>query len=159
MIAATTESNKPSAPTLDFRLRQLEAQQALDLGLQVPSPQAHLAPFLNATGQIPSPIPQPDPYFRYDQRVLNVLATRETTVSASLTGGKQSIESPRKGSVIEVQRLQGLSKEEAKGIMDYWALSGMLRQEVSERLVGEKWTISGGGIVGELERGCVGMRI
>ena len=159
VIAANTESNKPSAPTLDFRLRQLEAQQALALGLQVTSPQVHLTPFLDATGQIASPIPEPDPYFRYDQRVLDVLAAREISISASLTESKQSLGSPTKGSDIEVQRLRGLSKEEAKGLMDYWALSGMLRQEVSERLVGEKWTISGGGIVGELERGCVGMRI
>ena len=159
MIAATTESNKPAAPTLEFRLKQLEAQQALAEGSRLPFPDAHLTPFLNATGQEPNPIPQPDPYFRYDQRVLNVLATPETPLSGSLPEGIQSTKSSSRGSDIEVQRLRGLSKEEAKGLMEYWALSGMLRHEVSERLVGEKWTVSGGGIVGELERGCVGMRV
>ena len=60
---------------------------------------------------------------------------------------------------IDVQRIKGLSKEEARGLMEYWAKSGILRQTVSEGLVGEKWTISGGGVIGELERGCLRMRI
>lgn len=35
----------------------------------------------------------------------------------------------------------------------------MLRQKVSDDFVAEKWTISGGGVVGELERATVQMRI
>lgn len=63
------------------------------------------------------------------------------------------------GNNIEIQRLTGLSKEEARGLMEYWAKSGLMRRLIDERLVGEKWTISGGGVVGELERGCLRMRI
>ena len=58
-----------------------------------------------------------------------------------------------------MHRLKGLSKDEARGLMEYWAKSGILRQTVSESLVGEKWSLSGGGVVGELERGCVKMRV
>lgn len=35
----------------------------------------------------------------------------------------------------------------------------MLRDQVTDRLVAEKWTLSGGGVVGELERASVRMRV
>jgi small subunit ribosomal protein S29 len=35
----------------------------------------------------------------------------------------------------------------------------MLRQTVNDNLVAEKWTLSGGGIIGELEKGTVKTRI
>ena len=76
-----------------------------------------------------------DPYAPFDQRVAD-----------SLEG-------------VEMWKLQGLSREEAKGVMEYYALSGMLRREVTDRLVSEKWTLSGGGVIGELERGAVRARI
>jgi small subunit ribosomal protein S29 len=79
--------------------------------------------------------PSWDPYAPFDQRVAD-----------ALTG-------------VEMWKLQGLSKEEARGVMEYYALSGMLRREVTDRLVSEKWTLSGGGIFGELERGAVRARI
>lgn len=72
-----------------------------------------------------------DPYAPFDQRVAD-----------SLEG-------------VEMWKLQGLSREEAKGVMEYYALSGMLRREVTDRLVSEKWTLAGGGVIGELERGAV----
>lgn len=60
---------------------------------------------------------------------------------------------------VDVWQLKGLSKEEARGIMEYYAKSGMLRGTVNESLVGEKWTLSGGGIIGELERSTIVMRV
>ncbi|KAI9715757.1 MAG: hypothetical protein M1812_005755 [Candelaria pacifica] len=75
------------------------------------------------------------PYEKYDERVLD-----------SLRG-------------VEVIRLEGLSREETRGLMEYYANSGVLRQLVDERFVAEKWTLAGGGIVGELERGTVRMRV
>ena len=86
----------------------------------------------------PSPA-TPNPFCNYDKRVLDIFDT------------------PNGG--VDVQRLRGLSKEETKGLMEYWAKSGILKHTVDERLVGEKWSLSGGGIVGELERVCVRMRI
>ncbi|KAM0793908.1 mitochondrial ribosomal death-associated protein 3-domain-containing protein [Usnea florida] len=80
---------------------------------------------------------QKDPFAKYDERVLGVFDK----------GG------------VEVKRMGGLSKEEARGLMEYWALSGMVRQRVDDGFVGEKWTLSGGGCVGELERAVVRMRI
>jgi small subunit ribosomal protein S29 len=77
-----------------------------------------------------------DPYEKmYDQRVDEVLKS------------------------VEVIKLHGLSKVEARGLMEYWALSGVLRAQVDERTVTEKWTLAGGGIVGEIERGALRMRI
>lgn len=58
-----------------------------------------------------------------------------------------------------VMRLKGLSKAEARGLMEYWAASGLLRQRVDERTVTEKWTLAGHGIVGEIERGALRMSI
>jgi small subunit ribosomal protein S29 len=60
---------------------------------------------------------------------------------------------------VEVMQLQGLSKVEARGLMEYWAASGVLRTAVNERTVAEKWALAGNGIVGEIERGALRMRI
>jgi small subunit ribosomal protein S29 len=60
---------------------------------------------------------------------------------------------------VEVLRLRGLSKVEARGLMEYWAQSGVLRQQVDERSVTEKWALAGSGIVGEIERGALQMGI
>ncbi|KAI4111276.1 MAG: hypothetical protein LQ339_000737 [Xanthoria mediterranea] len=79
-----------------------------------------------------------NPFMRYDERVMETL---------------------KLGRGIQVQRLQGLNKEEARGLMEYWAKSGMVRERVSEGLVAEKWAVSGGGVVGELERAVIRMRV
>ena len=60
---------------------------------------------------------------------------------------------------MEIMYLQGLSKVEARGLMEYWAASGVLRSVVNERTVAEKWALAGNGIVGEIERGALRMRI
>jgi small subunit ribosomal protein S29 len=59
----------------------------------------------------------------------------------------------------EVLRLKGLSKKEARGLMEYWAQSGVLRSRVDESEVAEKWALAGNGVVGEIERGALRMRI
>lgn len=111
VIAATTESNKPASPALDFACERNEALQA---GKEVP---------------------EWDPYVKVDRRVLKVMEGAEAL------------------------HLKGLSKDEARGVMEYYARSGMLRQTVNDSLVGEKWALSGGGIIGELERSSVVMRV
>ncbi|KAI9782478.1 MAG: 37S ribosomal protein S23 mitochondrial [Geoglossum umbratile] len=75
---------------------------------------------------------QRNPFVAYDERVL------------------QSITPD-----LDVAELQGLSREEAHGLMEYYAASGMLRHKVDERFVTEKWTIAGSGVVGELEKAAV----
>ncbi|KAL2046210.1 hypothetical protein N7G274_001657 [Stereocaulon virgatum] len=78
-----------------------------------------------------------DPFAKYDERVLGVF---------------------NKGGV-EVQTIGGITKEDARALMEYWAKSGVCRQRVDEGFVGEKWTLSGGGVVGELERAVIRMRV
>ena len=60
---------------------------------------------------------------------------------------------------VQVMKLEGLTKDEARGVMEYYARSGMLRHTVDEKLVGEKWTVSGGGIIGMLEKASVQLRV
>ena len=79
--------------------------------------------------------PQWDPWVKVDQRTIDIL------------------------NGVDVWQIKGLSREEARSIMEYYAKSGMLRQTVNDNLVGEKWTLSGGGIIGELEKGTVKTRI
>lgn len=74
-------------------------------------------------------IPQRDPYGKkYDDRVEAVMKS------------------------VEILRLKGVSKPEARGLLEYWAASGVLKKRVDEELVSEKWTLSGNGVVGEMER-------
>ncbi|KAF2196236.1 hypothetical protein GQ43DRAFT_485120 [Delitschia confertaspora ATCC 74209] len=60
---------------------------------------------------------------------------------------------------MEVLRSNGLSKEEARAIMEYYAASGMLRAKVDAPFVSERWTLAGQGNIGELERASVRARI
>lgn len=60
---------------------------------------------------------------------------------------------------VEIFRLGGLTKDEAAGVMKYYFSSGMLRQNVTDVLVAEKWALSGGGIIGELEKNTVLWRL
>ncbi|KAI0841876.1 mitochondrial ribosomal protein [Hypoxylon sp. FL0890] len=75
------------------------------------------------------PIPPRDPFFaKYDERVFDAL----------------------KG--VKVLNIRGVSKPEARSLMEYWAASGILRMRVDEKNVSEKWTLAGSGILGEMER-------
>lgn len=56
-------------------------------------------------------------------------------------------------------KVGGLSKDEARGLMEYWAASGVLRQRVDEQTVAEKWALAGHGVAGEIQRGALRMRI
>jgi small subunit ribosomal protein S29 len=110
VLAATCDSNRPSAPTLDFCLERSHAIQR---------------------GHEP---PEWDPYVLKDSRVEAVLND------------------------VMALNLQGLSKAEARGVMEYYARSGMFRNTVTDGLVSEKWTLAGSGIIGELERASVRAR-
>ncbi|KAI0817626.1 mitochondrial ribosomal death-associated protein 3-domain-containing protein [Xylaria sp. FL0064] len=74
-------------------------------------------------------VPQRDPFFRkYDERVFD-----------SLRG-------------VKVLDVQGVSKTEARALMEYWAASGILRSRADEKNITENWTLAGGGVVAEMER-------
>ncbi|KAI1036521.1 hypothetical protein LB503_002919 [Fusarium chuoi] len=77
-------------------------------------------------------IPKPDPYERkYDERVYEAL--------------KNSW----------VLRLEGITKDEARSLMEYWGASGLFRHVLNSRTVSEKWTVGGHGNVGEMERAAL----
>ncbi|KAG8623213.1 hypothetical protein KVT40_008189 [Elsinoe batatas] len=60
---------------------------------------------------------------------------------------------------VYVRNLEGLSKEETKGMMEYYARSGILRGAVDERAVSEAWTLGGSGTVGEIEGAMTRLRV
>ncbi|KAI4210993.1 MAG: hypothetical protein LQ351_006220 [Letrouitia transgressa] len=95
--------------------------------------------YVTPAGQTVPPLER-NPFKRYDERVFDVF-------------GKA------KENGAQVQRVRGLTKEEARALMEYWARSGMVRHKVNDAFLGEKWALSGGGVVGELERATLRMRI
>ena len=74
------------------------------------------------------------PFARYDARVLECF----------------------EGKGVEVKEVGKIGKEGARGLLEYWARSGVMPVRVDEERVGREWVMSGGGNLGELERGCVG---
>ncbi len=73
-----------------------------------------------------------EPYFRgYDERVAAALRT------------------------VEVLALRGVSKTEARALLEYWAASGVLRERVDEQAVTAAWMLGGSGVVGEMERAAL----
>ncbi|KAI0459309.1 mitochondrial ribosomal death-associated protein 3-domain-containing protein [Xylaria acuta] len=73
--------------------------------------------------------PSRDPFFRkYDERVFDALRG------------------------VKVLDVRGVSKTEARALMEYWAASGILRSRIDEKSVSEKWTMAGNGVVAEIER-------
>lgn len=53
---------------------------------------------------------------------------------------------------VSVYDVKGVSKAEARSLMEYWAASGVLRMRVDEKNVSERWTLAGNGVLGEIER-------
>ncbi|OBT77886.1 hypothetical protein VF21_03206 [Pseudogymnoascus sp. 05NY08] len=81
------------------------------------------------------PVTMPSPWVQMDGRVMDSLKN------------------------VDLTTLKGLTKAEARGLMEYWAASGVMRQAVDERTVTEKWALAGNGVVGEIARGALKMRI
>ncbi|KAF4123891.1 small subunit ribosomal protein S29 [Geosmithia morbida] len=80
-------------------------------------------------GQAGREVPLPEPYKKgYDDRVYDSL--KNSTVL----------------------RLDGVTKEDARALMEYWGASGLLRARIDQRTVWEKWALGGHGLVGEMER-------
>ena len=64
------------------------------------------------------------------------------------------------GTGLQVLNVRGISKAEARSLMEYWAASGMLRATVDEKEVSEKWITGGNGIIGEMEKaGLLSLRL
>jgi len=158
VLAATNRSHAPRSKSLDLVLTQLlEAQVGEE------------------------EITEKDPFEKgYDSRVEWALGVKEAeaSVEADAEGvetasGPSSVKEVKKEEnveavvekvqtvpgPVEVLKLKGLSKVEARGLMEYWAKSGVLRKTVNEQEVAEKWALAGKGVVAEIERGALRMRI
>jgi small subunit ribosomal protein S29 len=120
VLGATSQSNAPTSPALDFCIEAAQARR-----------------------KTPDNIPQWDPYKKADVRVMEALKDLRSS-------------EPNDFDVIKVG---GLSKEEARAIMEYYAESGMLRHRVDEGFVTEKWSLAGMGNIGELEKAAVRLRL
>ncbi|KAF2993302.1 37S ribosomal protein S23 mitochondrial [Curvularia kusanoi] len=118
VLAATSKSNAPTSPALDFRIKAAEALKTK------------------------TSLPQWNPYTSVDKRTMDAL---------------KDLESPKAD--LDIIEVGGLSKEEARSIMEYYAESGMLRRQVNDSLITEKWSLAGMGNIGELERATVRARI
>ena len=119
VLAATSQSNSPVSPALDFCIQVAEAKQ-----------------------QTPDNVPQWNPYKNVDARVMEALKDLNSASND-----------------FDVIRVGGLTKVEARSILEYYAESGMLRHQVSEGFVSEKWSLAGMGNIGELERTSVRLRL
>ncbi|KAJ5092054.1 Ribosomal protein S23/S29 mitochondrial [Penicillium alfredii] len=82
--------------------------------------------------------PQPFAFSGVDPRVMDLFKPAET--------------SSAKEGPLEVQTLGGLTRDETRGYMEYFAQSGLVRQVIDDHWVSDKWSLSGGGIIGELEK-------
>ncbi|KAL9057621.1 MAG: hypothetical protein Q9162_002236 [Coniocarpon cinnabarinum] len=60
---------------------------------------------------------------------------------------------------VETMNVPRLDKAETRALLEYFANSGMLRRRVTETVVGEVWTMAGGGVAAEVERVGVGRGI
>lgn len=87
-------------------------------------------------------MPQWNPYTNVDARTMEALK--------DLANPKADLDTLEVGC---------LTKEEAKSIMEYYAESGMLRHQVNDSFVTEKWSLAGMGNIGELERASVRARM
>ncbi|KAF1845853.1 uncharacterized protein K460DRAFT_355609 [Cucurbitaria berberidis CBS 394.84] len=119
VLGATSQSNAPTSPALDFCVGVAEAQQ-----------------------KTPDNVPQWNPYKKVDVRVMEALKDLNSEKSD-----------------FDVIKVGGLSKEEARAIMEYYAESGMLRHQINDRFVNEKWSLAGMGNIGELEKASVRLRL
>lgn len=95
-----------------------------------------------ARQKTPDNIPQWDPYLSVDARVMEALKDLNN-----------------KSADFDVIKVGGLSKDEARAIMEYYAESGMLRHQINDVFVSERWALAGMGNIGELERNSVRLRI
>lgn len=119
VLGATSQSNSPTSPALDFCIEAAQARK-----------------------KSADNVPQWNPYKSVDVRVMEALK--------DLHSDSQDF---------DIIKVGGLSKEEARSIMEYYAESGMLRHRVSEGFVTEKWSLAGMGNIGELEKASVRMRL
>ncbi|KAI9752926.1 MAG: Peroxisome biosynthesis protein pex1 [Chaenotheca gracillima] len=129
VLAATTRSNFPAIPTLKLALRQAEARSSQDQSS--PTQRLSSADSAEAT-QVSLPFADPDPYQPLDPRVLAAMEN------------------------VPVTRVKGLDRSETRALLEYYASSGVMRERIDEAKIVKMRALSGGGLIGEIERGVLG---
>lgn len=112
------------------------AAPALDFSIQV----------AEARQVDPNKVPRWNTYKAIDPRVVDALKDLHSADAKADDGNMRAM---------DVIKVGGLSKDEARSIMEYYAESGMLRAKVDDGFVSEKWSLAGMGNIGELERASV----
>jgi small subunit ribosomal protein S29 len=102
----------------------------------------HCIQVAEARQKSPDNVPDWNPYKPVDARVMEALKGLNTD-----------------NKDFDVIKVGGLTKDEAKSIMEYYAESGLLRHTINEGFVSEKWSLAGMGNIGELERTSVRLRL
>ena len=156
VLAATSGSNSPSSPSLGLGIHELEALQPVSQE-DTSCEQNRELPFEKAVGQVSGRLNARNPFIRYDEHVLEALC-RSRANSAGLQDSPAT-KNFNVSSNIDIVRLRGLPVAHAHSLMGYWAQSGTLRSQVDAGVSTGFWMTSGGGLVGELERACVRMRL
>ncbi|RYP41663.1 hypothetical protein DL767_000868 [Monosporascus sp. MG133] len=129
VVGVTSRGNCPVLPSVEKAIEQAAALQGQRQKQQQQQQQVGSDSVSVAEDVVPISIPPRDPFYRgYDERVFDVLRG------------------------VAVHGVHGVSKPEARALMEYWAASGILRQRVDEYNVSEKWTLAGGGVLAEMER-------
>jgi small subunit ribosomal protein S29 len=145
VLAATSLSEHIKSAALDVSIQAVEARQTSESEIRV-------SDFY-------------DPYQKLDMRALRALTADFSTSNSNST---EASETPAEGETTDTKaivsknenglgviRLSGITKPEAKNILEYWATSGMVRRQVEEKFVADTWTVSGGGVLREMEKGCL----
>ncbi|PGH11472.1 hypothetical protein AJ79_04847 [Helicocarpus griseus UAMH5409] len=83
-------------------------------------------------------VPDANPYKNPDHRVLDLFDQAEE---------------------LRTLNLAGLDKDASRKFLEHFALSGIMRERVDDEAVSEKWTLSGRGIIGELEKLATRVRV
>jgi small subunit ribosomal protein S29 len=145
VLAATSESNNPRVHSFEFAAKQLLAQQSQQLSTH------KLSASPDQAGNV---LPIPDPWKPLDARVMDVMTGLPNGLVNETDKKKR-----RQFGGVGVQKLEGLSKEETRSLIEYFAKSGLLRNAVDDDLVARTWTLSGGGVIEEVENSIMSFRV
>ncbi|KAH9827394.1 Mitochondrial ribosomal death-associated protein 3 [Teratosphaeria destructans] len=187
-LAATSGSTKPTVPTLDHYLEAKEAEGHVPFLQGLRDGLLNIATEAKRSGQnardvdfgslhehLAANLPQSlQDQYHHLIRSIGRLHTDSTYTLDTLISTLEAYEpktpqwnpymaqDTRVAQVMRnagVQKVHGLSKAEARGVMEYYALSGMVRGSVTAGLVSERWTLAGSGNIGELEKAVVRHRV
>jgi small subunit ribosomal protein S29 len=163
VLAATSLSEHIKSAALDVAIKAAEARQENEGETRVskfydPYQKIDLRALTTLTADFTTLSPTSSssaiPGAAAANTTLETTASSEPSTDAETT--KTTAVSTQIGpNVLGVIRLKGISKLEAKSILEYWATSGMVRRQIEEKFVADQWTVSGGGVLREMEKGCL----